>query len=118
MTGKAWVEVFDFVTSIAKFDAKTVSLFLAGIVCVSVFSIAWILYFYIGYQWIKFNKVSYTLKHYGVIFGFLSVIFALFVGAVFAAPAILLMLYINYFCAESDKSNGVRTVNFDPTDKP
>lgn len=95
VTAKMSFELYEFAMKINFFDVKEVSFFVVGCLYLSVLISAWVLYFKIGYRWSKSLVITAQLKRYGYIFGFLSICLVFVVGAILAAPAILLMLYIN-----------------------
>lgn len=111
VTAKMGFELYEFAIKTDFFDVKQVSLVIVGCLYLSVLISAWILYFKIGYRWSKSRVISPKLKRSGFIFGFLSICLVLVIGAVLAAPAIFLMLYINQSTAPV-KSNLINPNSF------
>lgn len=95
VTAKMGFELYEFAIKTDFLDVKQMSLVIVGCLYLCVLISTWVLYFKIGYRWSKSLVITHKLKRNGLIFGFLSICLVFVVGAVLAAPAILLMLYIN-----------------------
>ena len=74
---------FSFIAIEASFDMKN-PLFIAS----------WVFYFSILLFWVRDNSAPKPLLILGTIFGSISVVFSVFIGLLWAFPAIALMIHV------------------------
>lgn len=68
---------------------------ITGILLVTLIWTAWIFYFLICYQWVRYGYVAKNYRRLGAVFGTLAFILTIY-GFLFVLPAVVLMLYIHF----------------------